>query len=142
MTEQKKEQQPQGTTLLTAPEILAADDRQVIDVKVPEWGGTVRLMELSGGEAIDFTESLQGDKNSKARNMAIINIVKLCVVDEKGAPLGKVAAIHNFGAGDIVEIRLVEGGPNLLVPFTETTVPEVDIEKGRLTVIVPEGLVE
>ncbi len=70
------------------------------------------------------------------------DLIGLAIVDEKGAPLGTVAAIHNFGAGDIVEICPVEGGPNLLVPFTETTVPEVDIEKGRLTVIVPEGLID
>ncbi len=70
------------------------------------------------------------------------DLIGLAVVDGKGAPLGTVAAIHNFGAGDIVEIRPVEGGSNLLVPFTETTVPEIDIEKGRLTVIVPEGLID
>jgi 16S rRNA processing protein RimM len=70
------------------------------------------------------------------------DLIGLAVVDEEGAPLGTVAAIHNFGAGDIVEIRPVEGGPDLLVPFTETTVPKVDIDAGRLTVIVPEGLID
>ncbi len=68
------------------------------------------------------------------------DLIGLAVVDEKGAPLGTVAAIHNFGAGDIIEIRSTEGGHDLLVPFTEATVPKVDIEKGRLTVIVPERL--
>lgn len=70
------------------------------------------------------------------------DLIGLAVVDDKGAKLGTVAAIHNFGAGDIVEIRPVEGGPDLLVLFTEATVPEIDIEGGRLTVILPEGLEE
>ena len=38
------------------------------------------------------------------------DLIGLAVVDEKGAPFGTVAAIHNFGAGDIVEIRSTEGG--------------------------------
>jgi 16S rRNA processing protein RimM len=70
------------------------------------------------------------------------DLIGLAVVDDKGAKLGTVAAIHNFGAGDIVEIRPVEGGPDLLVLFTEATVPEIDIEGGRLTVILPEGSVD
>jgi len=57
--------------------------------------------------------------------------------DLVGVTLGKVIAIHNFGAGDIVEIERVAGGPALLLPFTETTVPTIDIEAGCIVVVPP-----
>ncbi len=53
-----------------------------------------------------------------------------------------MVAIHNFGASDIVEVAPAAGGENLLVAFTETTVPEVDIEGGRLVLVPPEELAE
>ncbi len=49
---------------------------------------------------------------------------------------GTVTAIHNFGAGDLVEIKPVGGGEPLMVPFTDAAVPEIDIA-GRRIVVVP-----
>ena len=50
-------------------------------------------------------------------------------------------AVHNFGAGDLIEIAPPEG-PTLLIPFTRDAVPEVEVEGGRLTVVLPEELPE
>ncbi len=65
------------------------------------------------------------------------DLIGLAAVDAEGAPLGTVAAVHNFGASDIIELA-PQTGPTVLIPFTEEAVPEVDIENGRLTVIPPE----
>ncbi len=65
------------------------------------------------------------------------DLIGLEGIDSEGAPLGIVTAVHNFGASDIIELAPATG-PTLLIPFTEETVPEVDIESGRLTVIPPE----
>jgi len=65
------------------------------------------------------------------------DLVGLAAVSEDGVTLGKVIAIHNFGAGDIVEIERVAGGSALLLPFTETTVPTIDIEAGCIVVVPP-----
>jgi 16S rRNA processing protein RimM len=70
------------------------------------------------------------------------DLIGLAAVDRAGKTLGTVVAIHNFGAGDLLEIRPAAGGPDVLVPFTRETVPEVDVEGGRLTLIPPEGLFE
>lgn len=59
-----------------------------------------------------------------------------------GALIGKVAAIYDFGAGDLIEIALEGSGKLVMVPFTAETVPEVDPDAGRLTLIPPEGLIE
>lgn len=50
-----------------------------------------------------------------------------------GEVFGKVTAIFNFGAGDILEIT-PSGGPPLMVPFTRRFVPEVDVKGGIVTV--------
>lgn len=65
------------------------------------------------------------------------DLVGLDAVAPDGAPLGTVTAIHNFGAGDIVEVAPQGGGEPLLVPFTDATVPSVDIAAGRIVVVPP-----
>jgi 16S rRNA processing protein RimM len=52
-----------------------------------------------------------------------------------------VTAIHNFGAGDVIEIKPEGGGETLLVPFTDTAVPEIDLAARRM-VVVPLTAVE
>ena len=69
------------------------------------------------------------------------DLIGLAAVTPDGAPLGTVKAIHNFGAGDIVEIAPGNGGAALLVPFTADAVPAVDIAGGRI-VVVTTALVE
>jgi 16S rRNA processing protein RimM len=64
------------------------------------------------------------------------DLLGLAAFDPSGAPLGSVAAVHDFGAGDILDIR-PEDGPSLLVPFTNAAVPDVDIAGGRITVVPP-----
>jgi 16S rRNA processing protein RimM len=70
------------------------------------------------------------------------DLVGLVALDTHGAALGTVVAVHNFGAGDLLEIRTEASGTNVLVPFTRATVPEIDIETGRLVLDPPEGLFE
>jgi 16S rRNA processing protein RimM len=66
------------------------------------------------------------------------DLIGLTGVDGEGAAIGRVVAVHNFGAGDIIEIEPADGGENLLVSFTEATVPEVDLNAGTLTLVMPE----
>ena len=65
------------------------------------------------------------------------DLVGLAAVSEDGAALGTVTAIHNFGAGDLIEIAPTAGGEALLIVFNETTVPTVDIKAGRIVVVRP-----
>jgi 16S rRNA processing protein RimM len=55
------------------------------------------------------------------------------VFDPAGTRRGRVIAIHDFGAGTILEIDPGEGA-TVMIPFSEAAVPEIDIEAGRLTV--------
>jgi 16S rRNA processing protein RimM len=67
------------------------------------------------------------------------DLVGLAAVTTTDQPLGKVVAIHNFGAGDIVEIAPPQG-PTLLLPFTNAVVPTVDLAGGRVVIEFPEEI--
>ena len=56
-----------------------------------------------------------------------------------GYVVGRVAAVHDFGAGDVIEIR-GPGNASVMLPFTRETVPEVALAEGRLTIDPPPGL--
>ena len=64
------------------------------------------------------------------------DLVGLAAVNGAGDPLGRVVAIHNFGAGDIIEIAPTHG-TTLLLPFTNAVVPSIDLARGRLTIELP-----
>lgn len=66
------------------------------------------------------------------------DLIGLAAVTEDDAVLGTVAAVHNFGAGDLIEIVLTTGGEPLLLPFTETIVPKVDMAGRQITVVPPQ----
>jgi len=70
------------------------------------------------------------------------DLIGLEALDTEGRPLGAIVAIHNFGAGDLLEMKPVNGGATVLVPFTRDTVPEIDVEGGRLVLNLPEGLLD
>lgn len=68
------------------------------------------------------------------------DLIGLEVFDTGGVQLGNVRAVHDYGAGDMIEVI----GPGLkttvLLPFTNACVPTVDLKAGRIVVDPPEGL--
>ena len=68
-----------------------------------------------------------------------VDLIGLSAVTSDGAEVGTVVAIHDFGAGDILELRPPAGGASLLLPFTDTFVPSVDIAGGRIVVAPMEA---
>jgi 16S rRNA processing protein RimM len=66
------------------------------------------------------------------------DLIGLAVFDRAGAQVGTVVAIHNFGAGDLIEVQEAAGGRTQLLPFDEATVPVVDIAAGRIVVATPQ----
>lgn len=62
------------------------------------------------------------------------DLIGLDVVTSEGEPFGRVVAVHDFGAGDILEVAPAEKGRTLMLPFTKAVVPAVDLKAGRLVV--------
>ena len=48
--------------------------------------------------------------------------------------IGKVAAFQNFGAGDIIEIKLKGQKETEMLPFTKDYVPTINIDEGYIIV--------
>jgi 16S rRNA processing protein RimM len=65
------------------------------------------------------------------------DLVGLDAVTPAGARVGIVHALHNFGAGDIIEIAPAGGGDPLMLPFNETTVPKIDVAARQIVVVPP-----
>ncbi|WP_084029500.1 ribosome maturation factor RimM [Bradyrhizobium sp. LMTR 3] len=67
------------------------------------------------------------------------DLIGLAAVNAAGEPLGRVIAIHNFGAGDIIEIAPPQGA-TMLLPFTNAVVPIVDLANGRVVIELPQEI--
>jgi len=65
------------------------------------------------------------------------DLVGLRAQDADGRIIGEIRAIHNFGAGDVIELERAGGG-TLLLPFTQETVPKVDLAGGSVTLAEPQ----
>jgi len=70
----------------------------------------------------------------------VSDLVGCAAVTADGNPLGTVNAVHNFGAGDIIEIAPADGSAPVMLSFTESNVPEVNLDAKRIVVAVPEEI--
>jgi 16S rRNA processing protein RimM len=63
------------------------------------------------------------------------DLIGLTAFTPEGVEIGTVIAVPNYGAGDLIEVAPARG-QTLLIPFTQSAVPEIDVA-GRRIVIVP-----
>ena len=88
---------------------------------------------LNGIELYVARESLPMVEDDEYYHADLIGLDAVTTANE---PLGKVIAIHNFGAGDIIEIA-PKSGATLLLPFSNEVVPTVDLAGGRVLIELP-----
>jgi 16S rRNA processing protein RimM len=68
----------------------------------------------------------------------LADLIGLSIESPAGETIGKVKDVHNFGAGDLLEVTPAGGGPTWWLPFTREAVPEVRIGEGRIVAVRPE----
>jgi 16S rRNA processing protein RimM len=68
------------------------------------------------------------------------DLIGVAAVTTDGRPLGTVVAVHDFGAGDILELKQEGKRDTVMLPFTSATVPVVDIAGRRIVIDPPEGV--
>jgi 16S rRNA processing protein RimM len=78
---------------------------------------------------------------TKAEEYYHADLIGLEAVLRDGTPVGQVRAIHDFGAGDTLELAR-PGAPSVMVPFTRAVVPVVEPAAGRLVLDPPPGLLD
>ena len=88
---------------------------------------------LNGIELYVAREKLPATDEDEYYHADLIGLAAVNAADE---PLGRVVAIHNFGAGDIIEIAPPQGA-TMLLPFTNAVVPTVDLAGGRVVIELP-----
>lgn len=108
------------------------------------------LARLSGVADRDAAEALRGlrlyvprDALPKTNEDEFYHadLIGLPVETKEGALLGSVRAVHNFGAGDILELRAGDGR-EFFLPFSDAIVPSVDLAAGRIVADPPASLLE
>jgi len=70
------------------------------------------------------------------------DLIGLAAVDAAGKRFGTVVAIHNFGAGDLIEVKPDTAGKTELLPFDAAHIPAVDIASGRIVIEIAGGMFE
>jgi 16S rRNA processing protein RimM len=91
---------------------------------------------LNGLELYIAREKLPATGEDEYYHADLIGLAAVTPADE---PLGRVIAIHNFGAGDIIEIAPPRGA-TMLLPFTNAVVPSVDLAGGRVVIELPKEI--
>jgi 16S rRNA processing protein RimM len=120
------------------------------EVKVLGQARGAVLARLSGVADRDAAEALRGLRlyvpraalpKTNEDEFYHADLIGLPVETSEGARLGSVRAVHNFGAGDILELR-DEAGRELMLPFSDAVVPKIDLAAGRIVAAPPAALLE
>jgi len=125
---------------------LSSEDGRSFDVRLTravKGGFAARLSGVADREA---AQTLRGTRlyAPRARLPALADdefyhadLIGLEVVDTGGAVLGRVRAIHDFGAGDVLEVTGA-GAAEHVLPFTRAVIPTIDLGAGRLVADLSE----
>ena len=70
------------------------------------------------------------------------DLIGLSAFDTGGGEIGRIKAVLNHGAGDLLEIAAKGQKQPVLLPFTVANVPTVDLASGRIIVDMPDGLID
>ena len=71
----------------------------------------------------------------------LADLIGLAAFDGKGAKLGEIVSVDNYGAGDLLLV-VPEGGEGFVVPFAKAFVPVVDVKGGRVVLDLPADFFE
>lgn len=116
---------------------------QIKIVRVTDKGVIARVKgvtDRNGAEALKGRELYVSRSQLPAADEAEYyhaDLIGLNAITEDGAAFGKVVAVQNFGAGDLLEIRTRDGRDSEFIPFTNACVPIVDIKAQTVTVVPP-----
>jgi 16S rRNA processing protein RimM len=65
------------------------------------------------------------------------DLIGLAAVNSEGRCIGEIIAVQNFGAGDLLEVRLAGTATTQLIPFSDAFVPLVDLMAKRALIVLP-----
>jgi 16S rRNA processing protein RimM len=112
--------------------------------RIAKGGVVVRAQEIETREQAEAARGLrlyiprdQLPDTEDEDEFYVADLVGLDVVSAEGEPLGRVKSVHDFGAGDLLEIEPPQG-PSWWLPFTREAVPDVSLADRRVVAVKPE----
>ncbi len=126
---------------------LADEHGRPVRLLIKEIRADLLIASVEGVDDRDAAQALKGTRlyvprdelpDAEAEEYYHADLVGLTVERVGGEVLGTVKAVHDFGAGDILEVATQ--GETLMLPFTREAVPVVDLVSRRLVVDPPPGL--
>lgn len=122
---------------------LYTKDGRAFEVQDIRPAGTVAVVRFKGVAARSAAEALTGTElfidrsalpdEEDEDDFYQADLIGLSVRDETGATIGKVAAVQNFGGGDILDLTLGRA-KGVLIPFSRAAVPEVSVAGGYIRI--------
>lgn len=123
---------------------LVSKDGRVFEILEIREAKNVVIVRFRGINDRNASEALNGielyidrsnlpDDELEENEFFYSDLLGLSVFDANGTSYGKVSAVHDFGAGDLLELK----GPSMrptLIPFTETAVLEIHLDAGRILI--------
>lgn len=111
---------------------------QTFDVKIVGHSKELLRVKIKGVDDRNTAETLIGTGLYISRDLLPdlaedefyhTDLIGLDAKDKDGKILGVVNAVYNFGAGDLIELKMAEDGRLEMLPFTKAFVPEVNIKQ-------------
>ena len=100
--------------------------------------GRLKVTDRNAAERLTNTELFAPRSalpEAEEEEFYLADLVGLAARDASGTEIGKVTAVHDYGAGTSLEIAGT--GPSMLVPFTKAAVPVIDVQAGHIVVQPP-----
>lgn len=108
------------------------------------------ILKFEGIDCIEAAEKLKGlymkvDRENAVKlpkdSYFITDIIGLNVYDENNTVLGKLTDVIQTGSNDVYTVK-DDSGKEILIPALRSVVKEVSIQDGRISVILPKGLLD
>jgi 16S rRNA processing protein RimM len=121
----------------------------ILSARAVKGGIIARTRELETKEAADALRGLELyvprsvlPPPDDEEEFYLADLIGLEAVAPDGERLGRVRAVENYGAGDLLEIDPGDGRATWLLPFTREAVPSIDLAAGRLTGVRPREVTD
>lgn len=140
-------------TYTDAPEAIGgygpladADGRRAFKLRVLRVTAKGVVAHIAGVDDRNCAEALAGTDLYVARAQLAVaedgafyhaDLIGLAAVAPDGTEIGRIVGVHNFGAGDLIEVALGGSRRTELVPFTEQFVPQIDLARRVAVVELP-----
>lgn len=123
-------------------------ERLTLEIEEVKFFKQYAILKFKGYDSINDVEKYKGAKLCIRREQAvklqkdeyfIADLIDMEVVTEDGAHFGKIKDVLTTGANDVYVVSR-EAGTEVLLPAIRECVKAVDVEQGRVTVHIMDGL--